>query len=63
MKISIELDNDIYSFETDKERSIDLYHIILHFKGVLLGMVYDLDKIDGCFDGAKETKFIPQEKK
>lgn len=57
MKISVELDEQVYTFETDRKSSRDLYHMIMHFKGLLLGMGYDLEKIDGCFKGAVDIKF------
>ena len=53
----IELDDQVYSFETNRKSSRDLYHMIMHFKGLLLGMGYDLENVDGCFKGAVDTKF------
>ncbi len=52
MKISIEIDEAIHSVESNSKNSKDLYHIVLHIKGLLMGMGYCEEKIDGSFKGA-----------
>jgi hypothetical protein len=59
MKILIEINKEIHSVESDRENSKDLYHMILHFKGLLMGIGHSEEKIDGCFKSALETHLIP----
>jgi hypothetical protein len=58
MKILIEIDDEIHSVESNNPNSKDLYHMILHFKGLLMGIGHSEEKIDGCLKGALETHLI-----
>jgi hypothetical protein len=49
MKISLTIQDTIHTCDSQGD---DLYHIILHFKSLLLAQGYDEEKIDGCLKGA-----------
>ncbi len=49
MKLSLTIDETECTIESKED---DLYHIILHFKSMLLSHGYDSEKINGCFESA-----------
>lgn len=59
MKILIKIDEESHTFESDSDNSKDLYHMILRFKGLLMGMGHCEEKIDGCLKGAVEIRLVP----
>ena len=52
MKLSITIKDTTYSLESENESSDDLYHIILHFKGLLASLGHTHEKIDGCIEAS-----------
>ncbi|NCF42407.1 MAG: hypothetical protein GWP32_05895 [Bacteroidetes bacterium] len=48
MKLSLTIQDTIHTCDSQGD---DLYHIILHFKSLLLAQGYDEEKIDGCLKG------------
>ena len=62
MKILIEINDETHSVESNRPNSKDLYHMILYFKGLLMGIGHSEEKIDGCLKGALETRLIHNSK-